>query len=179
MGLAATQYPNRERELLSLLFGLNEQMSRGANLEELLEQIATATCRLSGAESTSVMLLDETRSELLCRASQGLAISGDRVVFRMGEGIAGWVAQTGTPLLIADVREDPRFVRLPDQPEELRSICCVPMLARSGVIGVVTAASPNIGQFDDDDREFLSYLAAAIAKDVENAGSIGWPAPIR
>src|SRR5687767_9998860 len=71
---------------------LNQVMNRGVELSVLLETIARETALLLGADTTSVLLLDNHRERLVCSASQGLTpAERDAVQFRPGEGIAGWV----------------------------------------------------------------------------------------
>lgn len=161
---------SRERELLSLLVGLSQEVVQGAVLEDVLTKVARAACELSVADTCSVMILDDERRELLCRASFGLnSGEADKVGFRVGEGVAGWVAQHGQPLRIEDTHEDPRFKTLQQLPGNPRSLCCIPLLARDGVLGVLTAGSAEVGGFTGDDEQFFSFLAATVAKDVENA----------
>jgi len=160
----------REKALLSLLLSLNQQIGAGAALEDLLQEIAESVCRLSCAASASVMLLDDRRQELLCRASHGLPPEEMAAIsFRVGEGIAGWVAEKGEALRVPNTAADPRFLRIAAQKTSLGSLCCVPMLARGAVIGVITAGSPENDCFSADDQELLCYMTAAIAKEVENA----------
>ncbi|MCA9667179.1 MAG: GGDEF domain-containing protein [Myxococcales bacterium] len=162
--------PSRERWLLALLYQLGQRISGGAPLEDLLAHIAEAACELSSAESASVMLLDDKRRQLLCAASYGLSDAEAAAArFALGEGLAGWVAEHGEPATVGDTSRDPRFVEVVgQQPARLRSLCCVPMFARSGLIGVVTIGSPELDRFSADDEELLGYMAAAVAKDVEN-----------
>ncbi|MCB9556537.1 MAG: sensor domain-containing diguanylate cyclase [Deltaproteobacteria bacterium] len=162
--------PTRDRALLSLLFELNQEITRGKPLNLLLQRIVTATCDLSAADSASVMLLDETGHRLICQASHGLSRQEqDLSEFRLGEGVAGWVAAQSKALRIADTRQESRFKTVSWQQHEQRSLCCVPMRGRSGVLGVIAAGAAEPNRFGEADEELFNHLAAAIAKDVENA----------
>lgn len=91
----------------SLALGtLSETLSLALDSQKLLRWILDLAIRCTGAESGSIMLLDDKRSELRIAMAQGL--SGDtvrRTRQRLGEGIAGKVAQHGRPLLISGEAE--------------------------------------------------------------------------
>jgi diguanylate cyclase (GGDEF)-like protein len=114
------------------------------------------------------MLLDADRNRLLAKAACGLP--AERVQsqsFAVGEGVAGWVVAHGEPALIADVTADPRFLVLSGQ-APISSMLCVPLIARGGRVGVVTATCPTPGAFDTGDLELLQLIAGTIADDIEH-----------
>jgi signal transduction histidine kinase len=115
-------------------------------------------------------------------------IEGDELVYRAGaaafrdgsqldeplritvgeEGIAGWVAQTGEPLLVPDVRLEPRYLLLP-QALETRSELAVPLKVKDEVIGVLDVESERLDAFDESDVAVVQSLAHQIAVAVDNA----------
>ena len=149
---------------------MTSPMELSARLERVLEQ----AMELLHAERGSVMLLDEDAGELTVRASRGLDPSR---LFRVpvGEGIAGWVAQHGEPLLVPDVSQDPRFCVQMDRMTGFRSrsILCVPLKSRERVIGVLEAINKRgeagDSRFTQADLELLTTLASWVAVAVENA----------
>jgi diguanylate cyclase (GGDEF)-like protein len=160
----------RYKQVFGVLYHLTKLVNSGIPLPELLRSVASAAANLVGAQSCSIMLLDDGRSELLSKAAFGLSLDEEqRIRFRMGEGVAGWVAEHGAPALIADAAADPRFIQVPGQPTEIRAILCVPLTTREGVIGTLSATSDRVGAFGRDHEELLSYLGASIVKDIENA----------
>ncbi len=160
----------KDREVLSTLFEVTRHLNEGADLEAVLAVIAQAACRLVSADSASVLLLDERRESLLCRASHGLERHEvDCATFRVGEGLAGWSAAKSSTLRLPDASSDPRFKRLPGQDRSIRGFCCVPLTGREGTIGVMTVTSERAEAFDENDESILAFLAASVVKDVENA----------
>ncbi len=148
---------------------LNQVMNRGVELSVLLETIARETALLLGAETTSVLLLDNHRERLVCSASQGLTpAERDAIEFRPGEGVAGWVVAHGTPALISDTTRDARFVPFA-QPRKIRSMLCIPLLVRRQPIGVICATHAEKNWFSKDHEELLAFLANSVVLDVENA----------
>ena len=104
-----------------------------------------------GTEVGSLLLLDEETRELVFEVALGE--KGERVReirLKLGEGIAGWVAQTGEPLLVPDVRKDPRHYRRADEVSHFvtKNTLCAPVRVKDRVIGVLQAINKlNEGSF--------------------------------
>ena len=90
---------------------------------------------------------------------------------KIGEGIAGWVAQTGKPTIVNDTAKDPRFARKFDTKTqfETRSILCAPLISRGRTIGVVEIINKLGGRFTEADLEILLTLVEPCAIAIENA----------
>jgi diguanylate cyclase (GGDEF)-like protein len=158
------------KRIFTVLFQLTKKINEAIPLPELLRSVAHAAVELVDAEACSIMLLDEQRSELLSKASAGLPADEEaRIAFKVGEGVAGWVAEHGAPALIADVTEDARFKAVPDQTTRIHALVAVPLSTKEGVIGVISATSSRRGIFTADHEELLQYLGGSIVKDIENA----------
>jgi diguanylate cyclase (GGDEF)-like protein len=117
-------------------------------------------------------MVDEARQRLTFEAALGEGardIASQRV--EMGEGIAGWVAETGTPLIVNDVRRDPRFSDRFDNVSRFRtrSILCVPLVSRGRTIGVVEIINRRGGRFTQEDLDSLLTLVEPCAIALENA----------
>lgn len=155
---------------MSVLFEVSRQVVSSLDLNVALNKVVEAATQVTPAETCSLMIYDEHAQELRIRASRGLnPESVDRAVFRKGEGLAGWVAESGEPLVVSDARGDARFVRLPGQAEDIRSYTAVPVKARNHLIGVISMSAAKPGVFDDDDVQILTLLANHAAIAIENA----------
>ncbi|MEJ2520311.1 MAG: sensor domain-containing diguanylate cyclase [Desulfuromonadales bacterium] len=89
-----------------------------------------------------------------------------------GEGVAGWVAEHGEPLVIADVKEDPRFSDLFDKASSFntRSVLCVPVRSKDHVLGVIELVNgPKDKAFSEADVQILLTIADYAAIAIENA----------
>jgi signal transduction histidine kinase len=87
-------------------------------------------------------------------------------------GLAGWVLAHNEPVMIADVREDERFFESISSGVgyEVRSLICIPLVAKGEVIGVIQVLNKATGDFfDKDDLSLLSSFAAQSATAIENA----------
>jgi signal transduction histidine kinase len=88
---------------------------------------------------------------------------------KMGqEGITGWVAHSGEPLLVPDVSQEPRYYALPEA-SEVRSELAVPLKTKEAVIGVLHVQSDHLNAFDESDLVVLQSLAHQAAIAIENA----------
>jgi diguanylate cyclase (GGDEF)-like protein len=116
-----------------------------------------------------VMLLDASRQRLLARAAYGLRTERvHKLSFKIGEGVAGWVALHGEPAVIDDVSADPRFVVLDEAKTPIVSMLCVPLMSRGERVGVITVTSGMRAAFRGHDVDLLRFVAATIALDIEN-----------
>lgn len=169
MGLVVQAATSRERQLLAVLLDFNQQISQGAAVDDLLHEIAEVARMLSKASACWLVLLHQDGSPGRQAASGLLFGDAERITSGL---IAGGALQTVTgeaeSLRVEDLQQDPLLSPLSHQMCGFRSLCFVPMRSRNGVVGLVAAASEDIGHFDGEDEQFLGYLAAAIARDVDN-----------
>jgi sigma-B regulation protein RsbU (phosphoserine phosphatase) len=141
---------------------LTSTLDLGTRLEGVVEQ----AIELLKADRGSIMLLDEDAGELVVRASRGLDSSRE---FRvpLGEGIAGWVAEHGEPLVLQDVVSDRRFS---GTDPSVMSALAVPLRVEGKVIGVLNISNATRKRrFDYLDLELLISFADMAAVAIENA----------
>jgi len=160
--------PANLSRLPEVLFEIGKAIGSDENVATLLTVISELVTELVGAEAVSIMFLDGSKSELLGKASYGLERDIRGVSFRVGQGVAGWVAQHGEPALIPNVNADDRFLVIPDSSADIASLVCVPLFYRSDPIGVMTATSARTDAFSEHERDLLVFVAKTIAIDVEN-----------
>ncbi|HEY3119874.1 MAG TPA: sensor domain-containing diguanylate cyclase [Vicinamibacteria bacterium] len=139
---------------------------------KVIELIMAKVQELIPCEAWSMLMVDEEKQELtfeLALGEKGGAMSTFRV--KLGEGIAGWVAQTGKPTVVNDTSRDPRFARTFDTKTQFqtRSILCAPLISRGHIIGVVEIINKLHGDFTDGDLEMLLTLVEPCAIALENA----------
>jgi diguanylate cyclase (GGDEF)-like protein len=166
-------YNQREIERLKLEHEIYTDLARSLtsslNLSEILENIMTKVGELLKPRNWSLMLKDTDGDHLYFEIVVGEGadvLRGCRL--KLGEGIAGWVAQSGQSVLIEDVRKDPRFCDRFDQISQFntKSVICVPLHSRGKILGVIELIN-RIEQdsFTDLDMRALATIAeyAAIA----------------
>jgi GAF domain-containing protein len=137
---------------------------------ELLRSIVEVARAIFAAKASSVLLLDEVTNELVFEAVVGEGeddLVGKR--FPAGTGVAGWVLATRTPLVIEDVRRDPRFAQ--DVAEGTgyvpEGLMAVPLLHDERALGVLEVLDRQ-ARFTLAEMELLGLFAsqAAIALDL-------------
>lgn len=163
----------RSNEELSSMIEIGKALTSSLDVHEVLASIMKQVDRLIKPKAWSLLLIDEATGDLTFEiAVSPVAEHLKGVKLAMGEGIAGWVALHGKPLLISDVREDSRFSGHMD--EELsfitRSIVCVPLKIKERIIGVIELInSLDELVFNDADMAILSAIADFAAIALENA----------
>ena len=162
----------RKLSEIDALYSAGTILATTIDLTEALTQILSLAIDVIGAKIGSVMILDPHKRELYIGAACGL--SKEIVMntkLRLGDSIAGYVAQTGKPLIVEDIEKDPRFSRLNRQHYELKSLISVPLKYKDKIYGVINLNNKVAGTaFDEDDLTVLTTFAsqAAIAIDRAN-----------
>jgi len=147
-------------------------MSAVTDLDRLLQIILQAVKKTMSAEASSLMLLDHAANELYFHQIRGGKKGVKEIRLKVGQGIAGRVAQTGRPLIVNDVDRSPFFFRGADKKTGFRTrqILAVPMHIRRTVIGVLEAINKRSGRrFDREDLEIFNAFANQAAAAIENA----------
>ena len=153
----------REMEAMS---AVSLAMSSLLDPHELLTMVMDKSKEVMRAEASSLLMLDQEASLLRFHVARGTAGEALRsATVALGHGIAGWVAQTGAPLLIPDAYQDPRFDPSYDKRSgfRTRSILTVPLKVKDEVTGVVQVIN-KVGEtaFDQHDLDlFLSFASQA------------------
>ncbi len=158
------------REILTDIIGA---VNSSLELDEVLDTVMSKTKLLINAEGWSIMLLNEDKSELVFEKVEGQKGS-ELISFRIkvGEGIAGWVAKTGKPVIVNNVAEDKRFFSDIDHVTKMttKSILCAPLISREKIVGVVEIVNKSGGEgFSLRDQNTLMTLTGPASIAIENA----------
>ena len=158
------------------LKAISSWVSSVQDLDKLLQLIIESATGVVRAEAASLLLLDPTTNTLYFKVTTGA--KGEEVKefrIKIGQGIAGHVAETGQPLLIADAQQDNRWMReIGDSIEyETRSMACVPLKINSGTIGVVQVINKKDNtQFTHADMAVLEEFSSLAALAIGSARSL-------
>lgn len=157
---------------LATLNRVGEYIHSLVEIDRLLEKIVLSIAAVMGVEIVSIMLIEKETQEMVIRAATGLPEEVVRMTRqKVGQGIAGWVAEKGEPLLIHDIEKDSRFAKLAsDGKYKTKSLLSVPLLTKAGVIGVLNVNSKATGEtFNEHDLELLTTFSSQAAAAIENA----------
>ncbi len=163
---------NRRADELKTLNEIGQAINSTLDLQETLTLVTRHTTRLMDAAAASLALRDDERGEIVFAAAYGEAseaVIGLRLP--LGQGIAGWVARHGQPILAPDVSADPRFYAEVDRQSGFatRAILCVPLQSKGRTIGAIEVMNKRRGMFTPDDQALLQALAVSAATAIENA----------
>jgi GAF domain-containing protein/anti-sigma regulatory factor (Ser/Thr protein kinase) len=179
----AALYDNMRRQIqeLTTLAEVSQAVTSPLYLDEMLGVVVEMATRVMQAKVCSLMLLDENGEELLPVSSQTQSLAyANRPAIRVGQGIAGQVAQTGQPATVADVRSDPRYLfREIAAGEGLVSLLSVPLTVRDKVIGVLNCYTGQPHTFSSKEEIFFQTLANQTALAIENARLVAGAAIVR
>lgn len=155
------------------LLNANRVLASTLDIDQLLKVVLELASQVVQSETGSVLILDEKTNELVFNIALGEAGKELKTIrLKMGEGIAGWVAQENKPLIVNDPASDPRWARRADQKTKFvtRSILCVPMVNQGKLLGVVQAINrKDQNGFSEDDRLVLESFAAQTGVALQNA----------
>jgi signal transduction histidine kinase len=161
----------REREKYRSIQQIARAVGSTLDLDVLLHLIVGKITELMEADRSTLYVMDESRTELWTKVLQADEIREIRL--KVGEGIAGWVAEAGETVNIEDAYQDKRF-----QPDidlrsgyRTRSILCTPMKDNLGhIIGVVQVLNKKNGcEFTSEDAELLEALVSQASIAIENS----------
>ncbi|MBE9542747.1 MAG: GAF domain-containing protein, partial [Proteobacteria bacterium] len=161
------------RRELSALIKSSALINSSLQTTDVLNFAMKAAEEFVDAEASSVYELDTEKGDIIVRMARGEKggfIQSQRLKF--GEGIAGWVIQSGKPMIAEDVHKEPRFSDRFDRETGFttRSLMCVPLTIRGKTIGAIQVINKKNGSpFTKEDSELLTALAQQIAVALDNA----------
>ena len=157
-------------EKLKRLVEVATQLNSTLNLDELLDNIMAASTELLGAESSSLLLLDEETDELEFKVATG---DPELVGVRMPstKGIAGEALSKGQPVVQDNVASDSRHYSEVDKAagSTTRNLVAVPLVLKDRAIGVLEAINREKAELDEEDMDIAKALASLAAVAIDNA----------
>jgi phosphoserine phosphatase RsbU/P len=149
------------------LVEIGREASSILELDTLFTRLAPLTGRLIDHRSFAVALVNRAAGRLdIEHLSVRYGQAATLASLPLGEGLIGYAAQHGEPVLAGDVRTDARYVRVAD---DIRSELAVPLTYQGEVIGVLALGSPVLNAFGARDVELATILASQFAIAIQNA----------
>ncbi len=159
-----------EKRKLEQILDFDEQISTIREYNQLIDFIVEKTAVLLEAQKCSLMLLDKGGKELFIQGAKGLS---EQVIkdchMRLGEMVAGFVAQSRTPMLVKNIEYDERFKRASKPYYLSRSFMSVPLTLENKLIGVINVSDHvKAKSFNEIDLRILGATAREVAVALEN-----------
>ena len=166
----------RERLLNDTIVALdriNATVNSSLELEEVLRLTVETAADLLEVPEVTIYLYDPAIDRLILRATKAFNPEAvGHTTLALGEGIVGWAAEAGQPVVVRDVWADPRFKYMPGLGEEsMRSFMAVPIVLYTAnrLVGVVNITSSKFRDFTAEEVRFAEITAGQLAIAVENA----------
>jgi diguanylate cyclase (GGDEF)-like protein len=152
----------KEKIKLGIIMDAYNRISEIFRLDELADFVADKAVLIAEAERASLMIVDEGAGELVVRGFKGLDKEKKGMRMKIGQLVAGWVAQEGQVMLVKDIETDPRMrLQLRNPQYKTKSFISLPLKTDNQVVGVinVTDKLAEMEVFTDEDLRYLSLLA--------------------
>lgn len=157
-------------EQLEKIIKAAEIVNSKLNIDDVLNNIVNSAVELTSADRGTLYILDKEENKLWSKITLGDEIQ--EFSLEIGEGIAGWVAETGEIANIKDVSTDPRFNQNVDNSSgyQTNNMLCFPITNREKeIVGVLQLLNSKNGEFNSTDEEILKHFSINSALALENS----------
>lgn len=166
---------SRQLDHLRVFHDVARALTSSLELEEILGAIMDKMAQFFGPERWSLLMVDDDSNELYYAIAVGEnadSLRGLRVP--IGEGVAGWVAASGNPLVVPDVKLDAHWSAFVKKHPELNihSIACVPVRSGNKTLGVIQLLNSKLDLMSEYSISFLRILCDYAAIAIQNARSM-------
>jgi GAF domain-containing protein len=157
----------KQAENLKILKDMDRILNSTLDYQKVLNTIVYMAVKLFNGTNGSLLIINDKDNYLDIVSSINIDKEFvKKTRFKIGQGITGWVAQTGQSLYINDVRNDKRYYQ--DSPD-IKSEIAVPLKFRNKVIGVINVESNQFDRFTGEDLELLNDFAINASIAFKNA----------
>lgn len=136
----------------------------------ILQAVLKAMTEILSARVGVAFILDEMGTAVVSQASFPINFYPTGVIYPLGEGITGMVAQTGQPYIARDINSDPQRVSPKGEPEtmaHLRSTIALPLISEEGILGVIHLGLDKVYEFADDEIRTLKAMCDIVANGLQ------------
>ncbi len=136
-----------------------------------MKDVADITARVMEADACFIFLYDKKKDELMLEATNNDQLEEKRVRIVLGEGIEGWVGRRLEPVMLKDLRGDPRFKDNPALAlSRYTSVYCLPLYVYSNgaLVGVMEVLYTRARNFTDEEINFFTTLSGIISTTIQN-----------
>jgi diguanylate cyclase (GGDEF)-like protein len=153
---------------LGILAEMSQRLLDDACVQSSLQRVADTALQVISADHASVRLCSpDGRLEVAARS--GVGSDQPPPPFRTGQGILGWVAETGRVARIGDSLSEPRFVERRERGYAVGSVLSLPLRGGTSTLGVLSVSSPALDAFGDEDEAVGQILASAATQALRTA----------
>jgi class 3 adenylate cyclase/DNA-binding response OmpR family regulator len=168
----ARENVEEERNRLQLLYEISRAITAQLNLEQMMSNILAQTQKAVGAAKGSVILLDDegqVMQRVVVRADEAPQVADHVSSGVMSHGLAGWILRHNCGVIVANAREDARWLTQPDDSDPPGSVIGVPLSRTDRIVGVLFLMHPQANYFTAEHLALLETIGAQISASIENA----------
>ncbi|MFZ0546784.1 MAG: response regulator [Candidatus Promineifilaceae bacterium] len=160
-----------ERNHIQLLYNVSRATTTQFNLTQMMVEIITHTCGAVEGTKGTILLLDEAGEvthKVILREGQAAEVKSTVSDIVLTRGLVGWLIRNDQGSLIADVKQDKRWVTLPND-EPTGSVIGVPLSRANRIVGVMLLTHPQPGYFKAEHLALVETIGAQATAAIENA----------
>ncbi|MGI8672087.1 MAG: GAF domain-containing protein [Luteitalea sp.] len=158
---------NRTAQVFETLLEISREVSSILDLGLLFERLAAATRKVIDYRSFAILLVNPHTQRLdLQHLTTPYGEDEQLTSVAMGEGLSGYAALHREVVVVGDVRQDPRYIKISDA---ITSEMAVPLLYQGDCIGVLDLGAEERDAFDAREVEFATLLGSQFAVAIQNA----------
>ncbi len=169
LALNEIQEVQHRQEVLErdILLKLAQRISSSLRLERVLENIIDSLKLVVPYDSAAIFLLNHKTREIEYEIARGYSAEARKMLrMKIGQGLSGWVAQKGRPIIVPDVSKDSRYIKADPK---TRSELAVPIKSGRKILGVFNLESHKLNAFTPHQAELLEAFAGSAAIAIQNA----------
>ncbi|MEW6556240.1 MAG: GAF domain-containing protein [Elusimicrobiota bacterium] len=165
-----------------MLAELATQINLGIKTDKLISYILSQIVEILEVESATLFYLDDTKRALIPKVVRGpksleLEEAFKKLKIMIGQGIVGWSAQLGKPVIVNDPYSHPKFSKEFDimTGYVTRNILCVPLEVKKKLRGIIEAVNKKgneDGGFTEADSALLHTASALMVLAIENEETV-------
>ncbi len=163
-----------ERRHLELLYDILRELATSLDTDSILERAIDLTYKALGGEVGEAFLYLPEEKRLSLRSIKGRRVdsvnqANGTLDFKLGVGLAGWVAENLQPQIIADISKEPRWIKVPGLHEDIVSAITAPILDENRLLGVFAVLHKKPAAFNKAHLELLKAICQQVGLALSNA----------
>ncbi|MRR37300.1 GAF domain-containing protein, partial [bacterium] len=160
----------RQNQDLAAINLISKTLSSSINLEEVLQNTLGQILQIMNIETGWIYLLDDRKQVLKCAYAYGIPMDVVQSIkeLKIGEGIAGRVAEKGEPIIIENASRDQRINSLAFKKQGIKSFASIPLYSRTRMIGIMNIGSFGERTISPDDERLLITIGVHMGTVMEN-----------
>ncbi|MFZ1946322.1 MAG: GAF domain-containing SpoIIE family protein phosphatase [bacterium] len=161
------QISRKEAKQRQLLYEVGVRISSSLDLGEVLNLILDCLKQVVKYDAGGIFIVHPETLDLIQLTTSGYDPAIEKIVeLKFGEGMVGWAAKNGEPVIVDDVSKDSRYV---NSREGTRSEIVVPLRADERTVGVLNLESDRLGAFTEEDLALIRAFGSQAAISIERA----------